>query len=673
MKYCINCGEKLPDQAKFCAYCGTTTDLQPDLDPVSTPELPQTAKLATPSDFRPIQDGVPHLHPGEIYCGYRIVKMLNRDPEGIKYVVTRTDYEDIQYLLKLFYKSSSENIAKLYSLQIRLQNLKDFSHPHIAPVVEINDSLSPGFIVSAFVDGIALAELKKTNPDRLSESLVRKIAVQLVSAAIYIRQNGLTMYNLSPVGIILDDNDDIRVSISGITYEDVDEREDVFTIGVILAQLLCHSPFCYTMYGKTRLKEHKFTYITNVSISLNKIVSECLHRNILQRYTTLSGLARELDKLPLLAGDQIWISKNGKVDNFDVNTHNPIPKPHNAIDYRFWILLLILMSTLVVMLYVLGRKPQREISTPMITPGLLSGDSVVSTNNQSPITSPNNIRITGYGDTKSHERSRDRLSAIVNTSRPTTPGSTSPPATQAKTPSLPINMVFVPAQEFIYGNQSATIGLSSFYIGKYEVTQTEWIRYMRPANVSRSGDDLPVDNVSWYDIIEYCNRRSEDEGLEPCYSLNGLTKPLDWSKGRIICDWSANGYRLPTEAEWELTATAQTSYLYSGSNNLAEIAWYSGNAGGRIQSVGSKKANNLGIYDLTGNVSEWCWDWFDAAYLRDLQDSISPTGPVTGFAKVIRGSNIFDTDVNRLNLRSRDRRDPQRGYPFIGFRVIRRY
>lgn len=671
MKYCINCGEKLPDKAKFCAFCGDSTELREEAE---QKHLPETPEQITPSELKskiPAQDGIPHLHPGDEYHGYRVIRILNRDSEGVKYIVSKPETGSKQYLLKLFYQSSSENIAKLYSLQMRLQLLKDFDHPHIAPVTEINDSLSPGFIVSEFVDGISLTELKNANPKRLTEDLIRRITTQLVDAATYLRHKGLTMYNLSPVGMILDDNNDIRILISGITYEDVDEREDVFTIGVIAAQLLCHSPFCYSIYSKERLRECKFVYVSDVTVSMNKVVAECLHRNILQRYPTLEGLARELNQLPPISEDQLWELKNGKSDDFDIGSDVVVPKPMKAVDYHFWLLLMVILGVIVTLILIIRRTPPTKNADPTTINSVV--DTIRSVNqgrgwneNQA-----NNTPITGYGDTKSSEWIRDRFIQRSGSRTTSSVGLANAGSTPVKTPSRPIGMAFVSSRDFSYGSSDITVSLSSFYIGKHEVTQSEWSKYMRPANVSRRGEDLPVDNITWFEVIEYCNRRSEDENLKQCYSIGGNTKPLDWSRGQISCDWKANGYRLPTEAEWELAALAGTDYPYSGSENLVDVAWYSANSGGRINNGGSKKPNPLGIYDMTGNVSEWCWDWYEANYTLNLRNANDPTGPVTGSLRIIRGGSVFDADLARLNIRNRDRRDPKRGYPFIGFRIVR--
>jgi formylglycine-generating enzyme required for sulfatase activity len=185
-----------------------------------------------------------------------------------------------------------------------------------------------------------------------------------------------------------------------------------------------------------------------------------------------------------------------------------------------------------------------------------------------------------------------------------------------------------------YAGKSLT--LPDFYLGKYEVTQKEWAEVMGRNPAQFPGDDRPVEMVSWYDCIEYCNQRSLKEGLTPCYAIERDRKDpanqtaIDGVKWTVTLNPAANGYRLPTEAEWEYAASGgrlSRGFIYSGSDDINQVAWFWQNAGdqpldgswmwrrleqnhNQTKPVGAKAPNELGLYDLSGNVREWCWDWF---------------------------------------------------------------
>ena len=230
-----------------------------------------------------------------------------------------------------------------------------------------------------------------------------------------------------------------------------------------------------------------------------------------------------------------------------------------------------------------------------------------------------------------------------------------------------------------------------FYMGKYEVTQAEYEKYCSygsssPSSDKGDGDNYPAYYVSWYDALVYCNKRSMAEGLTPCYSISGSTDPEKWGTvptssnntwNAVVCNWNANGYRLPTEAEWEYAARAEdntvASLTYSGTsdvNKLGEYAWYSSNSNSKTHEVGTKKANGFGLYDMSGNVWEWCWNWFTNSYDAEAEGGSDPTGASAGSYRVGRGGGWgSDSDfcaVSYRNLNYPDGRDR-----YLGFRVVR--
>ena len=222
----------------------------------------------------------------------------------------------------------------------------------------------------------------------------------------------------------------------------------------------------------------------------------------------------------------------------------------------------------------------------------------------------------------------------------------------AKETSELIDMIFVKGGSFDMGSEDEDadndekpvhmVTLDSYYIGKCPITQKQYQQIMGNNPSRFKGDNLPVEEVCWYNAIEFCNKLSMSVGLTPVYSINGSTSPRDWSKGSIAADWNANGYRLPTESEWEYAARGgnkSRGFTFSGSNNIDDVAWYHSNSDSKTQPVGTKRANELGIHDMSGNVWECCWDWHDE-YTRTAKTN--PRGPSSGSSAVLRGGSWYD-------------------------------
>jgi len=236
-----------------------------------------------------------------------------------------------------------------------------------------------------------------------------------------------------------------------------------------------------------------------------------------------------------------------------------------------------------------------------------------------------------------------------------------------------IPMTYVEGGSFQKGSSSGgsdespvhdAVRVGSFYVGTSEVTQDIYEEVMGSnSNPSyRKGAQLPVEQVSWYEAVVFCNALSRREGRDDAYAINGQN---------VSCDWESNGYRLPTEAEWEYAARGgvkSRGYIYAGNNTVGDVSWYDGNSGRKTHDVGGKAANELGLYDMSGNVWEWCWDRYDDRYYRDAPAD-NPVGPSWGYPRVLRGGSWFGFEVySRLTMRRSS--SPEYVFSDIGFRVL---
>ncbi|MBN1592872.1 MAG: formylglycine-generating enzyme family protein [Candidatus Coatesbacteria bacterium] len=250
-----------------------------------------------------------------------------------------------------------------------------------------------------------------------------------------------------------------------------------------------------------------------------------------------------------------------------------------------------------------------------------------------------------------------------------------------------VSMVLIPAGSFLMGSPDneqpnreenegpqRTVNISAFEVSETEVTQQLWEDIMGWNHSYFTGSNLPIEGITWFDSVCFCNELSQMDGLTKCYEITNIKKLGNYTiSADVTCNFTVNGYRLPTEAEWEYACRAGTTTKFNSGDSeldLEDYAWIGSNSGSETHGVRQKQPNAWGLYDMHGNVWEWCWDWFDENFYAGQPNPDSdPTGPASGTDRAVRGGSWANYT---WNCRSAYRHHDSPGdHPFMGIRLAR--
>jgi len=601
---------------------------------------------------------------------YELIEQLGQGGMGVVYKARHRHFDEI-YAVKMLWQQFGSNptVLKLFLNEAKL--LRTLSHPNIVGVSDIFDYEGNYYIVMEFVEGRTLSEIIKKEVGPIRRSRAVNLFKQMLEGMAYIHSHNppIIHRDLKPPNILITSDDRVKIADFGIAKvleagqgastvvkgtpvymspesiinpSSVDIRTDVYSLGMTFYEMLCaKTPFTgddtitpTAVYARIISGElpPPTEFYPGISDELTAYVMKAIHPDREKRFSSAMEMYYALEEL----------EKDGAtVYGSDVGAGH-------------------------------GVAGFKEMGDSSGFAGTFSSDFGLPK-----FGIPANA---GSGGGNISNAGRDALKREMANSQFQTDAKS---GNEIKT-KTGMELVSVEGGTFRMGSDEGDsdeqpvheVTLDSFLIGKYPVTQEQWESVMGRNPSWFKGSKLPVENISWYDAVEFCNRLSELEGLDPYYIIRereatGFWKSLMGSTEIVVeCSGNSNGYRLPTEAEWEYAARGGNrtrNYKYSGSDNTGAVAWYDGNSGIKTHEVGLKQPNEIGIYDMSGNVYEWCWDW-KGDYTSPSQTN--PKGPSSGEYRVLRGGCWYSV---ARNCRVANRGSSMPGFrnSSLGFRLAR--
>lgn len=565
-----------------------------------------------------------HLQPNTTLQGgkYRIERVLGQGGFGITYLAMQTSLQRKVAIKEFFMKdfcsrddatstmmgssTGSNKLVEQYKKKFvkEARNLAKLSHPNIINVIDVFEENDTVYYVMPYLSGGSLQDYVKSR-GALSETEAMKYVRQIAKALKYMHEEQhMCHYDVKPANILLDDKGNAVLIDFGISkgYDEGGHETSTTPIGLSEG----YAPIEQYQQGLEEFSPASDVYALGATLYFllhGKRPISAIDRVSGKSLSVNSSLSENIKRI---IDTSLKVSKTERVRNIDVF----LTSEENS--YRWYILLalLIIVGGIGLFLNQNSRNQLKYNIGTMVEIGKEVSDNTI-----------NNV------DTRALD---PIIRALVN------------------------NMVRVEGGTFIMGatteqGSSADedekpihqVTLSSFSIGKFEVTQEEWNAVMGSNPSYFKGSMLPVESVNWNDCQTFIRKLNELTGMN---------------------------FRLPTEAEWEFAARGgnrSNGYMYAGSNSLVNVAWYEFNNGSPTHEVGQKKANELGIYDMSGNVWEWCADWY-GSYSSFSQTN--PKGASSGSNRVIRGGSLYVISWH-CRVSSRGIREPLDRSNNLGFRL----